>query len=617
MKEIWKPINWVKNIPGDKYLISNLGNVYNLYNDTYVKQRFENGRKLFYVWCYNEHSNRMRNRRLDVATMVAIAFLPFPDGYDINSADQLWVNHKDMCVDNNTASNLEWVFKINKLTGVSVTVEAMYMIYELLLKYYNNRTMRELIDIIHNETGVHLTEMMLYTMCTKTHSEKSIIAKAFGLVGTSIQKEALRKDLMLRPIVSAALKGEFKKYPDERWVWLSYPNVKKEYYIISNYGRIYNKFDKEMTVNVNRAKHSIVALQLDDTIPGYQKTKRSHAFTISRLVAWHFCDFPKGIEEHELNNVIIKYKDANPLNIKYDNLYWTTPQGGTRHGIEIDKVKDIIEYVKSLVDRGFELDEITLLANHKFGLHHTSTKYRLMITRSKKTCYNPTYEILDVDQCVMRKRSPKNRGKMKLTDDEVRLICEMLVRYNGNSNQVYRELEKEAIPDITYSIIRDIRRGTSHQTISREFFEPDDFRHSTARVITVTDLNGEFIKRYESTMEMSEDVLLIPTMPSYDYLKYKFKTNGGRITIGEYVFQQSNYFTLDRKGCNRTKTAANVILEVDKHDNIIHVYFGRKDAAKTFGVHYQTISRWIKEGRILKNGNHLITMGTKVIPVEK
>lgn len=609
MKELFKPIDWVRDIPKDKYLVSNLGNVYNTWSDTYVKQTFQNGRKVFCLSYYDENHNRVRVTRHDTAKAVAIAFVPFPKGYCIDNMDQLWVNHKDMNVDNNMASNVEWCANINHRTGLCITVESLYMIYELLLKYYNNRTSDEMIDIIHNETGIRITEAMFYQICFKVHSEDSVIGNAFGLTGTSIREEALKKAKLLRPIVFAALKGEFKNYEDEKWVWLKYPNVQKDWYIISNYGRIYNKFDQPVTPRLDRCNHYIVNLSREGC------AGKQRCIALARLVAYHFCDFPKGIEEHELQNVIIKYKDANSMNVQYKNLYWTTHQGATRHGIEINKVREVISYVKTLVDKGYDTGDITVLTNHKFGLNYTDSKYNAMITRSTE-CYNPTYKVLDVDPKHLRKHSP-NEKRIVLTDDEVRTICKLLVQCNGNSNEVYRRLDKTLIPDICLSTVQAIRAGKYHRDISKEFFDPNNFRHYPTTSVEVCLLDGTFVKRYNSIIEMSEDSSLLSIdMPSYAAIIGMFERNG-YIVLDGFIFRRLPTFSLGRKGGKQKTKWVSIILELDKDDNVVNVYLGLEKAGNAFACCGATISRWIKEGKLLENGNHLISMGRKIVPNEK
>lgn len=608
MKEIWKAIDWMEHIPKDKYLISNLGNVYNNYRDNYVKQRFIGNQKKFQLKLFDKENNRIRVVQVSTALIVAIAFIPFPDGYSMDSVNQLFVHHKDNCSTNNRADNLEWCINLKNEDTTYVTVEAMYTAYELLLKYCNNRTWYELSDIIHNETGIRLNRHSITAMRKKVHGPDSIIGKHFGLIGTSIEEEANKKEKLLRPIVAAALRGDFIKHPDEQWVWLDYPGIKKERYIISNYGRILNKDDEEISVHVGQDGHYKTALMSD------KNNNKQKLTSVPRLIAYHFCNFPKGIEERELENIIVKYKDGNSENIKYSNLYWTTHQGGTKLGIEVDQIRDIINYVRQLSNKGYSVPDIMVLTNHKFNVNYTKSKYQTMISRTREV-YDPTYETLDVDCRKLRKRGTKKQ--MRLSDEEVELICERIVEFNGNCVRVFESVEDD-IPDIGLHIITHIRNGEYHTRISEKYFKPGEFKNRQSTPIEVYTMDGVLVKKFDSIKKLSMDSDLIPAEVTYTKLCGRFSKRD-RLTIGEYTFQKVDVNRKSRKGKEVTVVTVDVIAEMDENDNILSVYYGRRAAREHFGFKTDAaVKYYLDKDRPIKNadGHYLKTLGKKTIPFE-
>lgn len=611
MKELWKPIDWIENIPKDKYFVSNMGNVYNAWTDKFVKSYFRDNRMWFGMNYYDEYSNRLRMMNLDVAKTVAIAFLPLSDDIE---PDTLFVHHKDNDVTNNVVENLEWCIRVRdaKVTKY-ITIEAQFLMYELLLKYCNNRTWDELSEIVHNETGIRLEGYNIRAICIKKHDDKSIIGKHFGLIGTSIQEVSDKRDKMLRPIVAMALSGDYhKSYPDEKWVWLEYPGICEKSYLISNYGRIMDMFGQIIKPNVhNSSNHLSCHLSAIERAKNGRKSKH---VAIARMVAFHFCDFPKGIEEHEMSNIIIKYKDGNPKNLKVDNIYWTTHQGGTKFGIEPDEVKEIIMYVKSLVDKGYAMTDIRILANNKFHKNYSLYKYQTMTKRNTEV-YNLTYQTLDVDCRKLRKRGTGTH--MRLNDEEVKLVCELLVKYNGNSMRVYEEVE-ETIPDIDISSVRNIRNGSSYRKISADFFEPGEFKSCINTPVEVYTLDGEFLKKFTSIKDLAFNKYFTPVDMGYQQLANKLRGHN-EIRVNDFIFRRVDVFRASKKGAIKNTTLVKVFNEVDEHGNVINVFYGLDDACKQLGFKSKTsIKYYVSTGHMMqKNGHYLEYFGKKVVPLDE
>lgn len=128
MEEVWKPIDWIEPIPHDKYSISNMGHLrnnwtghmlhfYKTTNGKYSMQLSSSTRKDRHVVLrrYRLHDpdhgvEKLKPfviRRPNVATVVAIAFVPIPEEL-IQYRNSLLVRMKDGDEGNLVYTNLEW-----------------------------------------------------------------------------------------------------------------------------------------------------------------------------------------------------------------------------------------------------------------------------------------------------------------------------------------------------------------------------------------------------------------------------------------------------------------------------------------------------------------------------
>ena len=116
-----------------------------------------------------------------------------------------------------------------------------------------------------------------------------------------------------------------KKYGDEEFKFLKYPDVNKYEYVISNYGRLF-KFINGKEKKVHEDKDGYYMTSIYVTRKGVRK---SITVGIHRLVAYTF------IKNKPIECDIVNHLDGNKKNNKSTNLEFTTPKGNTDHAIKM------------------------------------------------------------------------------------------------------------------------------------------------------------------------------------------------------------------------------------------------------------------------------------------
>lgn len=107
---------------------------------------------------------------------------------------------------------------------------------------------------------------------------------------------------------------------------INYPGIKKDKYIISENGEIYNlKTKKIMKTYLDKYGYKRITLVTDAKHPTKRGNKSKHYF-IHRLVAWEFIGPPP----NELKSVV-NHIDGDKTNNIYTNLEWCTVLENTNH----------------------------------------------------------------------------------------------------------------------------------------------------------------------------------------------------------------------------------------------------------------------------------------------
>ena len=247
-----------------------------------------------------------------------------------------------------------------------------------------------------------------------------------------------------------------------------FPEV-KDYYMISNYGRIWHKYLEDfLTINVDSKGYSYKPLALKD---GRQKPYRIH-----RLVMLTF-EYFTGCE-----NLLVNHKDLNKLNNVITNLEWCTYSENLQHAYDnnaIDKnklyrfrygndelIKSICKDIEDNILRDIDIAEkynvpLTIIHNIKYGRSHTniSKNYNFKIDKS----------------------SNMSKGKARISIDKVYDICRYLEENKypdinpGNTMEIHNyivNLLNNVGLEVNNENIRRvqlIRRRESFKSISKDY----------------------------------------------------------------------------------------------------------------------------------------------------
>lgn len=189
-------------------------------------------------------------------------------------------------------------------------------------------------------------------------------------------------------------------------------------------------------------------------------------FTVHRLVAIFFVP-GKSSERTDVNHI-----DGCKINNIYTNLEWVSKRDNIRHAYDNGLIN---------IPSGEESKFATILESEvdkicKFLLKFDgNTKEVLALCNEMgiKASYQMIQQIKHKQSWVevSDKWFDKDRFKINhFTEDDVRKICESLVRHNGSAKKVLDEL-KDEIPVITYVRIHSIKMKLSHVKISDEYFK--------------------------------------------------------------------------------------------------------------------------------------------------
>lgn len=207
---IWKPIDFIKGIPEDKYEISEDGHIRNRYwigirEDTScpVYEHPDSG----YMMATLSDTRPEVRRRKDltkpryvmtwISRLVATAFVDIPDGFD---EKDLTVYHIDGNKQNNHYTNLEWRLGIWK-------IEDRRRMLEIIKEHYDQFNNHDITKMIQKELGVHIPSTLVASLLQrKANGEaKSKHWKLFGIDTSFFTGKPAKRDPVLIELICRSL----------------------------------------------------------------------------------------------------------------------------------------------------------------------------------------------------------------------------------------------------------------------------------------------------------------------------------------------------------------------------------------------------------------------------
>ena len=381
---------------------------------------------------------------------------------------------------------------------------------------------------------------------------------------------------------------------EEVWCTIHYRDIHNDMYEVSNYGRIRRKDTlKLMCPNVRGNGYAYVRLSLNEC-------GKSRIFTIHRLVAFHFCEGycekTTNIVNHKdgnkLNNFYVNLEwctqkhnsqhavDTGLREIRYgddSNRHFVSSalvericqmlveyDGSIKPILTILKTEGIyctfgiIESIKQketwihISDKYFNkgyFDELknndirTICenikkynGNRKNIMKHTKLKSVKLNEKmlndiiEKQRYKNISDEYFDKDAYCKKKFFSEN---------DVRRICELLIKYKGDVKMVFNNLN-DSIPNATIDRISDIKHKGSYENISNEYFERGEFNQ-----ICVEDL--DFIRELLMTKTISYSPLKLYEILNHEkYPRLTISVIGMISRCSHDVYNQSNKMQIEK-----------------------------------------------------------------------
>lgn len=184
-------------------------------------------------------------------------------------------------------------------------------------------------------------------------------------------------------------KNIMNKIDEERWLNITYPNIIKNEYSVSSYGRIKNnKTGKILKLYplVTDLKTENVYLTIKLKYINSKNEEIYRSFRVNRLVAWEFC------KKNRDENKVVMHINDNKFDNYYLNLKWGTRAENTRDAFEKGRInvfgenninnKYTEKYIRSIcqmMEDGLTNKEILIkIVGEKATIRKNSTEWSLI-----------------------------------------------------------------------------------------------------------------------------------------------------------------------------------------------------------------------------------------------
>lgn len=251
----------------------------------------------------------------------------------------------------------------------------------------------------------------------------------------------------------------------EEWRVITYPGIKENGYKVSSWGRVIRIIDNKLinTVHSKKDMHLKIKLNNNDNKPKW--------FAMHRIVVYEFITINMFDKKQFVNHINSIPYDNHYLNLEVisvsENNYHARILG--RHNGLI-RTNRIIEtfceiYVHNKGDMVRTKEQLRQLGLIKyFG---TRTCSQIIRKQSYSYISDKYFKFGDYEL----------PNKDRLTEEEIRYICELIVKHNGLVSKVLHELQSDDNNRISKSDISKIRYKYQWVEISDEYFSNNDFQN--------------------------------------------------------------------------------------------------------------------------------------------
>lgn len=230
------------------------------------------------------------------------------------------------------------------------------------------------------------------------------------------------------------------------WKPLIYANIPEGVFVISSDGDV-KAIDGKSSVRIFRFQCGRIKVSMHYNGKVYHEV-------LPRLVAIAFIPTPFGFSYERFS---VFFKDGNKQNVNASNLEWGLPGG--KHSRSYSERKEFLDFVYNH----------KTLSIHDCAQLYTKTTGRPVSEHSIRALYAGHINNLDLFGYTLDDFNPIYEG-IKLPNDTVHKICQLIVKCNGNARMIHKEAAK-LFPDIKQEAIDRIRLKVSYVPISDQYFE--------------------------------------------------------------------------------------------------------------------------------------------------
>ena len=239
----------------------------------------------------------------------------------------------------------------------------------------------------------------------------------------------------------------------EEWLLCTYPKIYKNEYEISSWGRVRNIRTSHI-YSLTPDSHNHYYVRLKDM------TGKWINFAIHRLVCYEFNNI-EDYSKYDVNHI-----DGNPRNNYVKNLEWVTRSVNNMHALLTCLRVPYRIFTESEVRKICEellIDDSGVRIFNKLKNQIPNLKMKDISSIKRKFQYKEISDEYFSDD-YFSIISP-------LTENDVRIICETLVKYDMSVGKTYDELKTKYTKDkLSYFRICRIKMCKTYRNISKEYF---------------------------------------------------------------------------------------------------------------------------------------------------